>query len=259
MVVCETETKQPQPEYSPTELNDLLATLKRTVVLKGLIETDWNDECDEVIKLWLLDTDQELLSFFFADGKLTADLSLPVQQVNDIFYFQREPNHILTADNFHDDVTFGRLDSDVDGHMLTVVEQIYAPAIFHKSDWTATTKAQFCKSLYLCLVKLTALHHKLSGRTVLYIPSEVHTMEIQDAAADVNLICRLELVAEHWIGQLRMAIGDVEQVAPYDLLCPNDEYEFWKYRREFISNRPIAVNLDIRISLICFQLANCPR
>lgn len=232
MVVCETEQKQPQPEYSSNELNGLLAAIKRTVILAKLVESDWSDDCDEVIRLWLLTTDHELLTFFFAESKLTASLSFPAMQVHDIFYFLRDPNQIFTVDNFHDDVTFGRIDQVVDGHMLTVMEQIYAPTIFHNSDWTDTSKAQFCKSIYLFLAKLTGLHHKLSGRTVLYIPSEAHAMTIEMAAIDVRLVNRLELIAEHWIGQLRMAISDREQVAPYALLCPNDEYEFWEYRCE---------------------------
>lgn len=256
MVACETEPKQPQPEYSPVELNDLVVAVRSAVILDSLVDTDWNIECDDVIKLWLSVTDHELLSFFFVDGKLTASVSMPAMHVRDIFYFLRNPNHIFTLDNFLDDVTFGRIDNHVDGHMLTVVEQIYAPIFFHTSDWTATCKAQFCKSLYLFLAKLTALHHKLSGRTVLYIPSEVYAMPIKEAAADVRLVNRLELIAEHWIGQLRMAISDREQVAPYALLCPNDEFEFWEYRRECIPfHRSNFFFTDLRFY---FQLANCP-
>lgn len=220
-------------------MNDLVIAVKRTVILKGLVKIDWNHECDEVIKSWLLVTDQELLSFFYTDGLLTASMSFPAAQVNDIFYFLREPNQIFTVDNFHDDVTFVRIDKDVDGHMLLMMEQIYGPTFFHKSDWTDTSKAQFCHSLYSFLAKLTALHHKLSGRTVLYIPSEVHAMTIEEASKDAGLMNRLELIAEHWTDQLRMAIGDKEQVAPYALLCPKDEYEFWEYRRECDLNRPV--------------------
>lgn len=215
----------------------MVVVVKRTVVLEGLVESDWNDECDEVIQLWLLVTDHEQLSFYFSASKLVASVSFPAVQVLDVFFFLRDSNHVFTVDNFHDDVTFGRIDRDVDGHMLTVMEQIYAPALFHKSDWTDTSKAQFCKSLYSFLAKLTALHQKFSGRTVVYVPSEVQAMTAEEAADDVRLVNRLELIAESWIGQLRVAIGDREQVAPYALLCPNNEYEFWEYRRERVSNR----------------------
>lgn len=234
----EAEPKQPQPKYTPADLNDLVVAVKRMVILKRLVKTDWNDECDEVIKSWLLATNQELLSFFSTDGLLLASMSFPAVQVNDIFCFLREPNHIFTVDNFHDEVTFVRFDEDVDGHMLTMMEQIYGPTFFCKSDWTDTSKAQFCHSLYSFLAKSTALHHKLSGRTVLYIPSEVQAMAIEEASKNVRLVNRLELIAEHWTDQLRMAISDKEQVAPYALLCPNDEYEFWEYRRECDLNQP---------------------
>lgn len=231
-VIYEAQPKQPLPEYSPVELNGLIIAVEHTVILKGLVETDWNESCIEIIKLWLLVTKHELLSFSFIDEKLTADIQLPAVQVRDIFYLQREPNHVLTLNNFHDDVTFGYISENVDGHMLATMEQIYAPTFFHESDRVDTSKAKFCELFHLFLVKLTALYHKLAGRTILYVPSEVQLVETDVAVVNDRLVHRLELVAEHWIGQMRTVINDTEEVAPYALSCPIDEYDFWEYRRK---------------------------
>ena len=37
-------------------------------------------------------------------------------------------------------------------------------------------------------------------------------------------------VVVHWIWQIRAALDDQDQPTSADILCPIDEYEFWKYR-----------------------------
>jgi len=37
-------------------------------------------------------------------------------------------------------------------------------------------------------------------------------------------------VVVHWIWQIRGALDDQDQPTSADILCPIDEYEFWKYR-----------------------------
>lgn len=37
-------------------------------------------------------------------------------------------------------------------------------------------------------------------------------------------------VIVHWIWQIRGALDDQDQPTSADILCPIDEYEFWKYR-----------------------------
>lgn len=70
------------------------------------------------------------------------------------------------------------------------------------------------------------------GITVLYIPREGHDLDIDVAVKDQELVKRLEAVVVQWTRQLRIAIGDQNQVSPNELLCPVDEYEFWIYRRK---------------------------
>jgi len=37
-------------------------------------------------------------------------------------------------------------------------------------------------------------------------------------------------VVVHWIWQIRGALDDQDQPTSADILCPIDEFEFWKYR-----------------------------
>lgn len=232
-VVSAREEEKPIPTYTAKELDELVNVLKRMVFLKGIKESDWNDQCDDVIQTWFLDTIHLTLFVYFSPQlRLTTSLVYPSEPVLEIVYFLREPNHIFSIDNFHDDVTFGQINGDVDGTMLLLMEKLYGPIFFHKSDWSDTNRAQFLASIHSFLSQMTALHFKISGLTVLYVPNESSINDIDKAAKDDELIQRLESIAEHWISQLRICLSDSEQVVPYDLLCPQDEYEFWIYRCE---------------------------
>lgn len=70
------------------------------------------------------------------------------------------------------------------------------------------------------------------GLTVIYIPNDVAKLTVDQAAADRDLVKRLEGVLVCWTRQIRMCLGDQEQHSHTDLLCPRDEYEFWIYRCE---------------------------
>lgn len=230
-VLSAQEEKKPKPTYSVKELDELVTVLKRMVFLDGIKEDDWNDDCEEVIQTWFLDTNYPILIVFYSTKqRLTTSLTYPMEPVLEIVYFLREPDHIFTLDNFHDDVTFGKIDEDVDGTYLLLMEKLYTPIFFHKTDWSDTNRAQFLASIHSFLSDMTALHYKISGLTYLYVPSEGLIDDTDKAVEDQELIKRLEMIAEHWITQLRICLSDSEQMAPYELLCPQDEYEFWIYR-----------------------------
>lgn len=229
----EKEVKQPKPEYSQTELDRLVFFVQKMVFLDGIKNTDWNAECDDVIKKWFLETNHIMLTIYFdPNHRLTANLSYPEVPILEIVYFLRKPNHIFDIENFHDDITFGQIGDDVDGTLLLLVEKIYAPYFFQKTDWSETNRNEFLSSIHSFLANMTALHYKLSGLTVLYVPSEGIDIDIEQSAGDTEYIQRMEMIAEEWIVQLRICLNDFEQVTPYDLLCPVNEYDFWIYRCE---------------------------
>ncbi|XP_076295130.1 dynein heavy chain 2, axonemal kl-2 [Lasioglossum baleicum] len=90
------------------------------------------------------------------------------------------------------------------------------------------------QSLDTFLCKLTDIAYKLFGLTVIYVPREGSSLisnESTDATtADKELVKRLEGVVVHWTTQIRIALLDQEQATPTELLCLQDEYQFWTYR-----------------------------
>ncbi|CAK9808028.1 Dynein axonemal heavy chain 2 [Anthophora quadrimaculata] len=69
------------------------------------------------------------------------------------------------------------------------------------------------------------------GLTVIYVPREGDNLS-EEANADKELVKRLEGVVAHWTTQIRIALSDQEQATPNELLCIEDEYDFWIYRHD---------------------------
>lgn len=83
------------------------------------------------------------------------------------------------------------------------------------------------------LAKITDLHYKLYALTVLYIPRDIADIPLEVANRDKELIKRLEGLVVYWTKQIRVGLQDQDQNTPEDMLCPKDEYEFWKYRSKY--------------------------
>lgn len=232
----------PKPEYTDEDLEQITLAVQRMTTLFALNEADWTPDCIAVIRKWLLDTDHLMLTIFYDGDKLTACLAFPLAPIFDLSYFLRDPNHIFTVDGFHDEITFGRLNEDIDGTMLSVLSEMYAPIFFGSNEMSKSVKGQFCGALNAFLSYLTGLHFKMSGITVLYIPTEALIVDVENAVEDSDLIKRLEALAVNWIGSIRQCLNDKELLVPHELMCPPDHYDFFTYRCEYFHLKRISNN-----------------
>lgn len=91
-------------------------------------------------------------------------------------------------------------------------------------------KADFCSKLDIFLCNLTDLTYKMLGFTVIYVPLESIEFTVEEGIADKELVKRLEGVMAHWTTQIKVALSDQIQAAPHELLCLDDEHDFWIYR-----------------------------
>lgn len=91
-------------------------------------------------------------------------------------------------------------------------------------------KSEFCGKLHMFLAKLTDIHHRMLGLTVMYVPEEGLDTPVEIASKDKELVKRLEAVVVYWTRQIRTVLQDQEQNVGQELLCLIDEYEFWIYR-----------------------------
>lgn len=91
-------------------------------------------------------------------------------------------------------------------------------------------KADFCTQLDTFLCNLTDLTYKMLGLTVIYVPLERREFTTEEGSTDKELVKRLEGVVAHWNTQIKIALSDQEPATQHELLCLDDEYDFWIYR-----------------------------
>lgn len=227
----EIRPETPRPTYTDEELNQLLEYIQRMTVLSYCNQRDWNEQSLDIIRRWLLEVGEPLLTIFYRGNTLTSLLGFPKDHVDDLSYFMRnEPNEIFTVEGFHDEIHFGTVHSDVDGCLMYLLERFYAPMFRSYKDWNDTVRSRFCASLDRLLTFLFCMNSKIGGITVLYVPFVLHQFGSEPIVCDKALFKTLESIVVYWIVQIRTVFGDCTLVVPNDLATVNDEFEFWEYR-----------------------------
>lgn len=132
--VTEEASEEKEIEYSEEELSALVSYIKDITTLYDLEQSDWTDKCETVIRSWLLDTTQPLLTIFFTE-ELECELGVPTQPVVDMTYFLREPNQRFEVSTFHDTIIFGTIDDNIEGSMLSIIRDVYGPLLLASDHW----------------------------------------------------------------------------------------------------------------------------
>lgn len=216
----------PRPNYTSAELGQLVCYLRDMCFLCDLRDCDWNQECLSVIEKWFLENQHPVLFIFYSpDHILTGSLTIPMTPYQDATYFLREPNEIFQVTSFHDCIQYGTI-HDPDESLLVLLETIYGPHFFTQDiQWSDRVRVNCLEAIDDFLIDVTDLHYKMSGLTVLPVPT------LQGQTGDEFSVRRLEKVIIHWMGQIRLFLGDD---TPKELLCPSDCYDFWVYREEVL-------------------------
>ncbi|KAH8376174.1 hypothetical protein KR200_006673 [Drosophila serrata] len=228
----ELRPETPKPSYSDEELHQLVGYIQRMSVLSGLDHRDWHEGTLDIIRRWLLEVNEPLLTVYYDQDVLSACLGIPETYVSDLSYFRRELNEIFSVEGFHDEVNFGTLTSDVDGCMMELLERLYVPFFRNYRDWNRTVRNRFCSSLDRFLAFLTGTHHQISGVAVLYVPYVIK--ELGAAPVERQLVMSLEGIALYWTTQIRTLLQDRTLMVPHDLATVRDEFEFWEYRYDVL-------------------------
>ena len=109
--------------------------IKDFTTLSSLKEDNWNDQCISDIREFFYDPGILTLTIFFKDDILKTSLGFPTIPVYELSYFIREPDEIFTIDNFHSKILFGTINDQVEGNILTLMENIFAPIFFKIDFW----------------------------------------------------------------------------------------------------------------------------
>ncbi|XP_015190542.1 PREDICTED: dynein-1-beta heavy chain, flagellar inner arm I1 complex-like [Polistes dominula] len=216
-------------DYTREELNELVHCVKDMTTLSGLSKKDWTYQCHLIIQEFFESPKHLVLCIYYEDKRNvpTALLSFPSTPVHELCYFVRKPNEIFRLENFHDSVTFGSFNGNVEAYILGVIQNALAPVFFKIDSWP---DSDFHTNIDAFLHNMTDFTYKMLGLTVIYVPTFNKDLTVEKASADKELIKRLETVVTYWTTQIKLTLIDEEETDLHELLSLDDEYEFWIYR-----------------------------
>lgn len=61
----------------------------------------------------------------------------------------QEADDIINVENFHETVMFGTVDTTVEGSLLSVLENVYAPIFFNATTWPDSILTKFFLNFYI--------------------------------------------------------------------------------------------------------------
>ena len=136
---------------------------------------------------------QLLVAYFDNVNGLTLETRVPVVQCDELVYFIKalrgpEP----TPENFLETVQYGNISKGHIQSLLRMMNGVYAPIFFDNQTWPDSIKNDFLAQLHRFLASLTDTRWKIDRKTVLYVPSEGLSMQIEVAAKNKELVQRLE-------------------------------------------------------------------
>ena len=172
--------------------------IKERVCFNELTEESWTATHEEALDAFIHNEDNTLLvAYMDVVNGLTLETRIPVVQCEELVYFIKasqgpEP----TPENFLDTVQYGNISTGHIQSLLRMMNGVYAPIFFDNQTWPDSIKNDFLAQLHRFLASLTDTRWKIDRKTVLYVPSEGLSMEIEDAAKNKELVQRLESTHE---------------------------------------------------------------
>ncbi|XP_024940640.1 dynein heavy chain 2, axonemal-like [Cephus cinctus] len=121
--------------YDAEELEKLVGYVKDMTILFALDDSHWTEEVLSEIREFFYDSTVRVLSIYFDNYTLAAELDFPSVPVHELTYFIKEPYEVLTAENFHQNVMFGTINGDVEASILNAVGNLWAPTFFNVNTW----------------------------------------------------------------------------------------------------------------------------
>ncbi|XP_061921125.1 dynein axonemal heavy chain 2 [Entelurus aequoreus] len=200
----------------------------RCVDISDITQEMWLEDHEKVLDQFIEDTSiSTLVVYLDTDMTLKVDYSLPSQVVEELFYFMREPEAIITAESFYLEVEYGNVQGDPTESLLHFLTSLHTDDIDISSDWEKGIKDNYINGMHNYLAILTETVCEKEGKTVLYIPMEGLVDSAEEGSKDSHLVQRMESVLIHWTDQIKELLN-VQETTVSDNSGPLQEIMYWE-------------------------------
>ncbi|KAA0723087.1 Dynein heavy chain 2, axonemal [Triplophysa tibetana] len=206
-------------------------TFRKHLVLSGISKESWTDENKRALDKFISDPSVRLLIVYhdpFTSPRV--DFTMPTKVVDQMSYFIRIDDSMITEDSFESSVQFGSIKRGAIEGLLRLMNGIHARQVTLSTTWPEITKNNYCVNLHRLVTNVTDSRFQLLGSTVLYVPLEALQHRPEEAIKNKYLVQRLEMVMIHWTRQIRDVLNAQEMGEMGDSSGPLEEISFWKSR-----------------------------
>uniref|UniRef100_A0A8P4KIS1 Dynein axonemal heavy chain 2 n=1 Tax=Dicentrarchus labrax TaxID=13489 RepID=A0A8P4KIS1_DICLA len=219
--------KEMEEEYSKS----IRLLFIRCVDLPGVTEELWTEENERAVDQFIVDTTiTTMVVYVDTCVGLRVEYSMPIPVVEQLSYFIRMPEAILTVETFDAALQFGTVRGDPTKKLLHDMTCLHAPPVALSTYSEKSIKDTYTNNMHCYLASLTDDCYKKVGNTVLYIPMEALQCSPEEAVKDKKLVQRMETVMIHWTDQIKELLNDQEIGKVRDNSGPLQEIAFWKSR-----------------------------
>lgn len=109
--------------------------MKEMTTLSNIAESDFFFYHVSTIRDFILNPNINVLTVYLVRKKLKVSLGFPVFPARQLNYFIREPQEILKPDTFRERILFGSVNSKVESHVLSLVQNVLAPIFLPIETW----------------------------------------------------------------------------------------------------------------------------
>ena len=170
-----------------------MSLIKEQVVLSGLTADMWDEQHEKAVMAFIEKARlRVLLVFVDPRNGLVVSSKLPAFEIEELSYFVKTEEGVVTAENFSHLVQCGTLKTTYVDSLLRLLKEHFGPTFFTNHTWPDGIRNDFSGQLHRTMAHLTDAQHRNTGHTQLYVPNEGPAMDSPEAAKNKELVQRLE-------------------------------------------------------------------
>jgi hypothetical protein len=189
------------------DMRAMVTWVKRLVKLKGVGPSSWTEEHESSVAAFLASPEvRKLVAYVAADGELallTPYAALPCAPKDFVYFIKREGVAQLTLSKLKAGVQVGAVRGGGMDSLLRLMGDVLMPAVRGTALWPEGVRKDFVGQMHRFMASLVETSHQARGKTMLYLPPEPLPEDPGAAAADKDLVQRLEAAVIHWTRQVR--------------------------------------------------------
>lgn len=220
--------------------NRCIDWIRDKIDVEGYTKQMWREEYNELVNEFLEEEDTSKL-FFWIDPSLglTVSNSTPPQltiEDSGFMYFLKPAglNEPVTLDNIQSVLLVGFIDGPSLDALLDYMRMTFIPVVKKEVRWPESVKKEFMGQMHKFMSSITEATHKSKGKTVLYVPEEEFN-DPEVAAADKDLVQRLESTLINWTRQIRDVVNNQDLQQENENAGPLEEIFHWQKRTTNLS------------------------